>query len=72
MSLTFHSAPTGRGSLAGAMTHAMDSLFDTLALWRHRITTRRELARLDERMMRDIGVSQFDVEHEAAKPFWQE
>lgn len=72
MSLTFHSAPAGRGPLAAATTHSLDLILETLALWRHRITTRRELARLDERMMRDIGVSQFDVEHETSKAFWQE
>lgn len=33
--------------------------------------SRRELLELDERTLRDIGVSREDVEREAAKPFWR-
>ena len=72
MSMALHSAHAGRGSMTAAMAHGLDTLLDTLTLWRHRVTTRRELARLDERMLRDIGVSQLDVESETSKHFWQE
>ncbi|WP_035692598.1 DUF1127 domain-containing protein [Azospirillum halopraeferens] len=70
--MALHSAHGGRGSLTAAMANGLDHVLDTLALWRHRVTTRRELSRLDERMMRDIGVSPLDVEVETAKHFWQE
>ncbi len=40
-------------------------------LWRQRAITRRELARLDDRMLHDIGISQIDVEGEISKPFWK-
>jgi uncharacterized protein YjiS (DUF1127 family) len=39
--------------------------------WRHRARSRRELARLDERMLKDIGISRVEVELEVRKPFWR-
>jgi uncharacterized protein YjiS (DUF1127 family) len=40
--------------------------------WRRRRKGRLELARLDERMLRDIGLTRFDAEYEINKPFWRE
>ena len=40
--------------------------------WRRRKNGRLELARLDERMLRDIGLTRFDAEYEINKPFWRE
>ena len=40
--------------------------------WRQRRIGRLELARFDERMLRDIGLTRFDVEYEINKPFWSE
>lgn len=37
-----------------------------------RAEQRRQLAALDERMLRDIGLSHDDVRRETGKPFWQE
>jgi uncharacterized protein YjiS (DUF1127 family) len=42
-----------------------------VARWRRRSTTRRELRRLGERDLRDIGLSTYDRERESAKWFWQ-
>ncbi len=39
--------------------------------WRERARMRRTLARLDDRLLRDMGLSRSDVEQEIAKPFWQ-
>ena len=44
---------------------------DRLREWRQRSHGRRELAALDERMLRDIGLSQADVWREVNKPFWR-
>lgn len=30
------------------------------------------LARLDDRMLRDMGISRIDAERESAKPFWRD
>ena len=43
-----------------------------LRKWRHRYNGRLELARLDERMLPDIGLTRFDAEYEINKPFWRE
>jgi uncharacterized protein YjiS (DUF1127 family) len=32
---------------------------------------RRALAELDDRLLRDIGVTRYDVAREASKPFWR-
>ncbi len=47
------------------------SFFGTLTLWYERDRERRQLASLDERILRDIGVSSADAAHEASKPFWR-
>jgi uncharacterized protein YjiS (DUF1127 family) len=39
------------------------------AAWR-RWRTRRTLAGLDERMLKDIGATRLEARDEAAKPFW--
>lgn len=39
--------------------------------WRRRSRDRAQLATLDERMLRDIGVSPGDVWAETSKPFWR-
>ncbi len=43
---------------------------DRLLDWIDRVRSRRQLAALDDRLLRDIGVGRIDAEREAAKPFW--
>ena len=43
----------------------------TLRLWQRRERERQELARLDERELRDMRVSSADVWHEIRQPFWR-
>lgn len=38
--------------------------------WRQRARSRRELAGLSDRCLRDIGVTRYDADREARKPFW--
>ena len=40
--------------------------------WRRRAHDRAELAKLDHRMLRDIGLTQADAEFLSSKPFWRE
>jgi len=47
-------------------------LLTLLRLWHHRATSRRQLRQLDERLLRDIGISREAALHVAAKPFWCE
>jgi uncharacterized protein YjiS (DUF1127 family) len=43
----------------------------TVACWHERARQRRALAALSDELLRDIGVTRFDAEHEANKPFWR-
>jgi uncharacterized protein YjiS (DUF1127 family) len=36
-----------------------------------RARQRRALAELDDRLLRDIGITAYDAAHEAGKPFWR-
>ena len=45
--------------------------YGTLAAWNRREAQRRHLLELDERLLRDVGLSREDAEAEAAKPFWR-
>jgi uncharacterized protein YjiS (DUF1127 family) len=40
--------------------------------WRRRACDRAQLARLDDRMLRDIGLTRADAEFLSNKPFWRE
>jgi uncharacterized protein YjiS (DUF1127 family) len=48
-----------------------------IGAWRHlarlheRSRQRRALARLDDRLLRDVGITRYEAEWECRKPFWQ-
>jgi len=42
-----------------------------LWLWMERVRQRRALADLDDRLLRDIGLTRADVWLEIKKPFWR-
>jgi uncharacterized protein YjiS (DUF1127 family) len=44
----------------------------TLREWRRRAHGRAELATLDDRMLKDIGLTRADAEFLSNKPFWRE
>ncbi len=44
----------------------------TVREWRRRGRERALLAQLDERMLRDIGLSRAEAEYMINKPFWRE
>ena len=44
----------------------------TFREWRRRARDRVELSTLDERMLRDIGLTRADAEFLSNKPFWRE
>ena len=39
--------------------------------WEMRRRTRRDLARMTDHMLRDVGLDPSAAAHEAAKPFWR-
>lgn len=52
-----------------ATVSAVSQLLET---WRRRTRERRELATMDLRTMRDLGISRTDIQFEANKPFWRD
>jgi uncharacterized protein YjiS (DUF1127 family) len=43
-----------------------------IAEWRRRARSRRELAVLCDRCLRDMGATRYDADREVRKPFWRE
>ena len=46
------------------------SVFGTITQWVEKERSRQALAKLDDRMLDDIGLSRADVADEIEKPFW--
>ena len=59
---------SSKAPLAGTYA-AFNQIFAT---WRRRARERRELAQLDPRAVRDLGLSVGQVQFEANKPFWRD
>ncbi|MBI1778061.1 MAG: DUF1127 domain-containing protein [Proteobacteria bacterium] len=51
---------------------AVATVTNLIRTWRERARQRRELALLDARDLRDIGISIYDAEYEIYKPFWRD
>ncbi|WP_150913592.1 DUF1127 domain-containing protein [Marinobacter halotolerans] len=47
-------------------------MIQRLNRWYINYRTRRQLARLPDAMLKDIGVSRIDAEQEASKAFWKD
>jgi len=41
-------------------------------LWRRRARDRRALRRMDDRDLRDLGITAADLHRELARPFWRD
>ena len=55
-----------------ALSDAGNHFVTTLREWTRRNRERAELAALDERMLKDIGLTRADAEFLSNKPFWRE
>jgi uncharacterized protein YjiS (DUF1127 family) len=63
---------TMSGTLWGALPHPLPALSTALSRVKalmERRRVRNELASLDDRMLRDMGVSRYDIAQEIRKPF---
>ena len=56
---------------AAASDAARRGLLRTVAAWFDRARLRADLPQLDERLLRDIGVTPDWLERESTKPFWE-
>ncbi|MEM8742152.1 MAG: DUF1127 domain-containing protein [Pseudomonadota bacterium] len=61
--------PSGIG--AGGVFAGAFSVVRLVLRWADRATQRSRLVELDERMLKDIGISREDAKLEARRPFWQ-
>jgi len=64
--ISLHS--TSRASVGGAFA----AVAGVIGTWRERARERRELALLDARSLRDLGLNPGNVKYEANKPFWRD
>ncbi len=64
---SFRSSTGERLSFTGMLVR----LAETVAVGIERRRQRHALARLDDRMLRDIGLTSADVEGELSKPLWK-
>ena len=55
-----------------ALGDAWHHVFASLGEWRRRTRERAELAALDDRTLKDIGLTRPDAEFLSNKPFWRE
>ena len=46
-------------------------VFDAIGAWSERASQRRMLAAASDDVLHDIGLSRFDADSEAEKPFWR-
>lgn len=55
---------------AGVVDVTIEFVMARLALWTRLSEERRDLSGLDDRMLRDIGVTRAEADREAQRPFW--
>ncbi|MCY4311751.1 MAG: DUF1127 domain-containing protein [Rhodospirillaceae bacterium] len=54
----------------GLFARQFTAILEAIPEWRQRGEERRQLLELDERLLKDIGVSRAEAMEEARKPFW--
>lgn len=70
-------APAGGGAgqrsyrFGSAVSDLLPAVFSQLLFWFDLAGQRRALQMLDDRMLKDVGLSRADVEAETSKPFWR-
>lgn len=65
-------SPVSRRDALSALSDAGGQVVATLREWRRRARERAELAALDDRTLKDIGLTRADAEFLTNKPFWRE
>lgn len=69
-----HASSSFVGAIArdgAALVGLAGRVLDTLYLWQRRVEERYHLASLDDRALKDVGLSRADVLGESEKPFWK-
>lgn len=60
-----------RISFAPRQAGLLARIVDSLLAWQERYRSRILLGRMDDRMLRDMGINRSDVDYETTKPFWR-
>jgi uncharacterized protein YjiS (DUF1127 family) len=55
----------------GILPHVLGRIGSEVGEWRRRLRDRRALATMSDRSLRDIGLTRYDADWEARKPFWR-
>ena len=64
-------SPVASRSLRARVRWLSVRIADLMLLWMERADQRRQLARLDSHLLKDIGVTRPEAAREASKPFWR-
>jgi uncharacterized protein YjiS (DUF1127 family) len=67
-----HHGAGRHGTALAALTDAAEWMADTMHLWVRRSRERDQLARMNDRMLTDIGITRADALMLSSKPFWKE
>lgn len=59
-------------SASGGVLGRLAGVFNTLLAWQKRAQQRYHLMTLDDRFLKDIGITRAQAEAEFRKPFWRE
>ena len=62
----------GRRTAIDDLSDAAQWVFATLRQWRRRSREREQISRMDERMLKDIGITRGEALRLSSKPFWRE
>lgn len=54
------------------LRNGLRNIWRTLLCWQRRHDERLRLAAIDDRLLRDVGISREQAEAEAQKPFWRD
>ncbi len=55
----------------GRLLRPVTGLFNQLFVWQERTAERAHLASLDDRLLKDMGISRSEAAREIHKPFWR-
>lgn len=64
-------ASTARIDARSRRSGGLAAFVETVLAWQERARQRRQLALMEDRLLRDMGISRAQVAWEAEKPFWR-
>ncbi len=68
---THHPLTNSQLSMPSASAGVSGWLAAAFRRWRDRAAERQELALMDERALRDVRLTRWEVQQELARPFWR-